>query len=102
MEVEKTRRESQPRKEANHLVPLAASTEDTSGSNANSIQEVPTLIKPLWTDTEPMEAEASKVEVAEEAEEASKEEDTLAEEDSRPEDHLVKIIKITNNRTSVR
>ena len=74
--------------------------EDTNGEIADSTQEVATLTNQHWTDTGPMEAEASKV-AAEEAED-SKAEASLEEEDSKPEDrHLVTIIKIIRISTAM-
>ena len=76
--------------------------EDTNGSNANSTQEAPTLIRRLMTDTKPMAADAvtNKVEEAEaskaEEAEASKEED-IREEVAHLETSITnRITKMTN------
>ena len=72
------------------------SMEATNGKYADLTQEVPTLIKQRLTDTEQMEAEASKAEV-EEAEASKLVAEASKEEDSKEEAH--RKTSIINNIT---
>ena len=68
------------------------SMEATNGKYADLTQEVPTLIKQHLTDTEQMEAEASKAEV----EEAEAEDSKIVAEDSKEEDSKEEAHQKTN------